>query len=163
MELPNNCKETYLDGITDIYAYPVSDCHFPMPPCVAQILSMDKCVIPEASTLHISLNDEQMIVADDITAKVTPDIASSGTIFTHEMSANIGEGIENVREAYKIMREKDFYVVLHNINGGIYLCYTLPGTFAIKYSTSTNSTNTQNSVSISLKSMSDIIGISLKE
>lgn len=162
MNLPNNCRETFLDGITDAYFYPTEGTVLSIPFSVAQILQMNNCQFPEAA-LHIATAGEEYVLADSITAKVTPNIAANGTVYTFEISANITDGGENVCEAYKNMRENTYYIVLRKQDGSLCLCYTLPGTFVFKTSSSVSMSDEQRTVTASLQAMSDFIPITLKE
>lgn len=44
MVLPDNCKEFFLAGITDVYIYPTKSSSIPVPFSVAQILNINNCV-----------------------------------------------------------------------------------------------------------------------
>lgn len=131
-----------------------------MPFSVGQILSMQNCKFPKA-TLHVAMTGEEYVMSDGITAKVTPNIAQNGTNYSFDISANITDGGENVREAYKKMRGKDFLVVLRKLDGTFALCYSLPGTFVLKYTVSVTTDDEQHTLSVSLKSMSDFIPITI--
>lgn len=131
-----------------------------MPFSVGQILSMQNCKFPKA-TLHVAMTGEEYVMSDGITAKVTPNIAQNGTNYSFDISANITDGGENVREAYKKMRGKDFLVVLRKFDGTFALCYSLPGTFVLKYTVSATADDEQRTLSVSLKSMSDFIPITI--
>lgn len=160
MNIPEKCREKYLSGVTDAFFYPREGSSLPMPSSVGQILSMQNCQFPKA-TLHVAMTGEEYVMSDGITAKVTPNIAQNGTNYSFDISANITDGGENVREAYKKMRGKDFFVVLRKFDGTFALCYSLPGTFVLKYTVSVTADDEQRTLSVSLKSMSDFIPITI--
>jgi hypothetical protein len=160
MNIPEKCREKYLSGVTDAFFYPREGSSLPMPFSVGQILSMQNCKFPKA-TLHVAMTGEEYVMSDGITAKVTPNIAQNGTNYSFDISANITDGGENVREAYKKMRGKDFFVVLRKFDGTFALCYSLPGTFVLKYTVSVTADDEQRTLSVSLKSMSDFIPITI--
>ncbi len=160
MNIPEKCREKYLSGVTDAFFYPSEGSSLPMPSNVGQILSMQNCKFPKA-TLHVATTGEEYVMSDGITAKVTPNIAQNGTNYSFDISANITDGGENVREAYKKMRGKDFLVVLRKLDGTFALCYSLPGTFVLKYTVSVTADDKQRTLSVSLKSMSDFIPITI--
>lgn len=164
MILPENCKEVFLEGITDAYIYPTVNAVLPVPFAVAQILSVNNCRLGDA-LLHIATAGETYVVADTLTAKSTPARSGNGTVFSLEISATITEGKENVRETQRkiAIEGDDYYVVLKREDGTLYLCYTLPGTFAFNASTSATQTSEQISLTISMKSMSDFIPITIQE
>ncbi len=164
MELAQKCKEQYLDGVTDAYVYPMDGSTVSVPFSVAQILSINSCVFPSA-LLHVTTTgDESGLDADSITAKTSADIGGNGTVFTFEVSATVSDGNnDNVREACKAMRNKDCLVVLGKADGTLYLCYSLPGTFAIKPTDSMTESVEQHTLTISLKSLSAFIPITLKD
>lgn len=160
MNIPEKCREKYLSGVTDAFFYPREGSSLPMPFSVGQIQSMQNCHFPNA-TLHVAMTGEEYVITDGITAKVTPNIAQNGTNYSFDISANITDGGENVREAYKKMRGKDFFVVLRKADDTLVLCYSLPGTFVLKYPVSVTSNEEQRTLSVSLKSMSDFIPITI--
>lgn len=160
MDIPEKCREKYLSGVTDAFFYPREGSSLPMPSSVGQILSMQNCKFPKA-TLHVAMTGEEYVMSDGITAKVTPNIAQNGTNYLFDISANITDGGEKVREAYKKMRGKDFLVVLRKLDGTFALCYSLPGTFVLKYTVIVTADDEQRTLSVSLKSMSDFIPITI--
>lgn len=163
MNVPNSCREIFLDGITDVYFYPVKNTTLPVPFFVQQILLMNGCQFADVA-LHIATNDmEDQVVADAVTVKVTPAVGGNGTVYTFEVSATVAIGGENVREAYKNMQGKDYYIVLRKQDGTYHLCYTLPNTFSLLPSL-TNQSNTETyTVAATTKAMSDLIPITFKE
>lgn len=164
MILPENCKEIFLEGITDAYIYSSVNAVLPVPFAVAQILSMNNCKFGDA-LLHIATAGETYVVADTLSAKSTPARNGNGTVFSLEISATITEGKENVRETQRkiAIDGDDYYVVLKREDGTFYLCYSLPSTFAFNANTSTTQTSEQVSLTISMKSMSDFIPITIQE
>lgn len=162
MNLPQECRETFLDGVIDAYFYSVEGSSLSEPFNVGQILQINDCSFTDP-VLHIATTGEDYVIADSITAKVTPDIAGNGTVYTFDISANITEGCENAREAYKNMRGNDYYVVLRKQDGSFYLCYTLPNTFVMKNTVTASMGDEQRSLSVGLKAMSEFIPISIKQ
>lgn len=164
MDLPDKCRESYLDGVTDAYVYPMTGSTLPVPFSVAQILSMNGCAFPTA-LLHVTTTgDENTIDADSITAKTSVDIGGNGMVFTFEITATVTDGSnDNIREACKAMRDKDCVIVLRKNDDSLYLCYSLPGTFLMKPTESISQTTEQHTVTISAKSLSSFIPITLKE
>ena len=164
MDLPEKCKERYLDGVTDAYVYTMDGSTVPVPFSVPQILNMNSCVFPTA-LLHVTTTgDESALDADSITAKTSVDIGGNGMVFTFEVSATVSDGNnDNVREACKAMNNKDCLVVLRKANDELYLCYTLPGTFTMKPTDSITQSVEQHTLAMSLKSLSAFIPITLKE
>lgn len=163
MVLPDNCKEFFLEEITDAYIYPTKNSSIPVPFNVAQILNINNCSFPDA-LLHIATRDGVPAVAETLTAKSTCSKVGSGSVFSLEISATIIEGKQNVRETQrKIAIEKDsYYIVLYREDGQVYLCYTLPNTFSFKTTTSISQNEEQMSLTISCKSMSDFIPITIR-
>ena len=162
MDTPEKCREKYLYGVTDAYFYPSEGSLLPMPFSVGQILSMQNCQFAKAA-LHIAMAGEEYVMTDGITAQVTPNTAQNGTNYSFDISANITDGGENVREAYKKMRGNDYFVVLRKADGTLVLCYSLPGTFVMKYTVIVTADDEQRTLSASLKSMSDFIPITIKK
>lgn len=78
-----------------------------MPSNMGQILSMQNCQFPKA-TLHVATTGEEYVMSDGITAKVTSNIAQNDTNYLFDISANITDGGENVRESYKKCVERTF-------------------------------------------------------
>lgn len=158
-----NCKEIFLEGITDAYIYPSVNSVLPVPFAVAQILRMNNCKFGDA-LLHIATAEETYVVADTLSAKSTPARNGNGTVFSLEISATITEGKENVRETQRkiAIEGDDYYIVLCREDGQLFLCYTLPNTFSFKANTSLSQSEEQMSLSISCKSMSDFISITIR-
>ena len=159
-----NCKERFLEGITDAYIYPSVNAVLPVPFSVAQILRMNNCKFGDA-LLHIATAEETYVVADTLSAKSTPERNGNGTVFSLEISATITDGKENVRETQRkiAIEGDDYYIVLCREDGQLLLCYTLPNTFSFKANTSLSQSEEQMSLSISCKSMSDFISITIRQ
>jgi hypothetical protein len=162
MNTTDNCKETFLSGVTDAYFYSTENTTFAVPFSVARQLQLTDCILPSPE-LHIATTGDDYVVADSITAKTTLDLGGNGMVYTYDISATVTIGIDNVREAFSNMDGKDYYVVLSRTNGTHKLCYTLPGTFIFKPATSTTQTDETVTVSVTLKALSDFIDISLKQ
>lgn len=160
MKIPEKCKELFLEGITDAYIYPVLGTHIPLPFSVPQIVGIKNCQFAEA-LLHISTDDSGNAIADSITSKSTSQKAGKGLMYTIETSITVTDGKENVREAVRkmVVTGENYYVVLKREDDQLYLCYTLPGTFAFSTSTSSTQTSEQVTLTVSMKSMSDFIPI----
>lgn len=159
MNLPNSCLETFLEGVAEVFVYPVENCNIPVPFCVAQILELKNCrfTIP---VLHLALVEglDANVIASSLTAKVTPAIEGSGTIYSFDISAAVESGSDNVRDIYKVMEKKDYNVVLRLTDGTLRLCYALPNTFRLSHPLSLED-NAQRNISITLKSRSEFIPV----
>lgn len=162
MNLPDKCKEFFLEGITDAYLYSVNGSSMPLPFSLPQILVMNNCVFPDA-LLHITIDGEAEVVADSLSVKSTMSAKGNGKVFSFEMSASINDGKQIVRETQRkiFIEDEDYYLVLKSQDGLFHLCYTLPGTFTFSANTSFSQSNEQLSLSISMKSMSDFIPIKI--
>lgn len=156
MNLPDNCREIFLDGVTDIYLHPVKGSELPVPFCVAHILELKNCKFGDP-VLHVATSGEDYIMADSITAKFTMDKTGNGNIYSFDISANITNGYNNVCEANKSIQGNEFYVVLKKADGTDVLCYTLPGTFTFNSPASKTTSGVQRTVQIGLKSLSEFI------
>lgn len=156
MNLPDNCREIFLDGVTDIYLHPVKGSELPVPFCVAHILELKNCTFGDP-VLHVATSGEDYIMADSITAKFTMDKTGNGNIYSFDISANITNGYNNVCEANKSIQGNEFYVVLKKADGTDVLCYTLPGTFTFNSPASKTTSGIQRTVQIGLKSLSEFI------
>lgn len=155
--------ELFLDGITDVMFYQKEECVIPVPFSMAQVLCINKCQLPAESTLRLAMSGENFVIAENIGVKVTQAKQGNSTIYTYNISANIDFGGENVRKAYKIMRDKTYYVVLRKQDGSLQLCYTLPGTFAIEGNITCSEKSQDRSFTASLKALSEPIPITLRE
>lgn len=162
MKYSDDCREHFLDGITDAYLYDNENSFLPKPFSMAQILRMDGCQFSE-SVLHITVSGESFIIADTITVKSSSEAAKNGTVYTFSLSANISDGKENMREINKKLHRKDYLLVLRKVDGSLHLCYTLPNTFSFKTTSNVSQSDLQCSIAINLKSTSDFIPITLKD
>lgn len=156
MNLPDNCREIFLDGVTDIYLHPVKSSVLPVPFCVKHILVLANCKFGDP-VLHVATSGEDYVMADAITAKLTMDKNGNGNIYSFDISANITNGYNNVCEANKSIQGNEFYVVLKKADGTDVLCYTLPGTFTFNSPESKTISGVQRTVQIGLKSLSEFI------
>lgn len=161
MDLPESCKEIFLEGVTDAYFYSVRDSTIPIPPNMQRILQINNCRFA-GEALHLSLQEnEQCVVAESITAKQTSQEAGVGTVFSFEITANLDTGKDRIAEIAKKMHGNDYYIVLRKQDDTLYLCYTLPNTFAITDS-KTNQNNVETcSVTATCKAMSEYIPITI--
>lgn len=163
MNIPNSCREIFLDGITDVYFYPVKNTTLSVPFFVQQILQMNECQFADVA-LHVTTTDmEGQVVADAVTVKVTPAVGGNGTVYTFEVSATVTMGGDHVREAYKNMQGNDHYIVLRKQDGTYHLCYTLPNTFSLLPSLTNQSYTETYTITATTKAMSDLIPITFKE
>lgn len=161
MDLPESCKEIFLEGVTDAYFYSVRDSTIPIPPNMQRILQKNSCRFA-GEALHLSLQEnEQCVVAESITAKQTSQEAGVGTVFSFEITANLENGKDRIAEIIKKMHGNDYYIVLRKQDDGLYLCYTLPSTFAITDSKTTQNDVETCSVTATCKAMSEYIPISI--
>ena len=156
MNLPDNCREIFLDGVTDIYLHPVKGSELPVPFCVAHILELKNYKFGDP-VFHVATSGEDYIMADSITAKLTMEKNGNGNIYSFDISANITNGYNNVCEANKSIQGNEFYVVLKKADGTDVLCYTLPGTFTFNSPASKTTSGIQRTVQIGLKSLSEFI------
>ena len=156
MNLPDNCREIFLDGVTDIYLHPVKGSELPVPFCVAHILELKNCKFGDP-VLHVATSGEDYVMADSITAKLTMEKNGNGNIYSFDISANITNGYNNVCEANKSIQGNEFYVVLKKADGTDVLCYTLPGTFIFNSSVTKTISGVQRTIQIGLKSLSEFI------
>lgn len=155
--------ELFLDGITDVMFYQKEECVIPVPFSMAQVLYINNCQLPAEPTLRLAMSGENFVIAENIGVKVTLAKQGNSTIYTYNISANIDFGGENVRKAYKIMRDKTYYVVLRKLDGSLLFCYTLPGTFAIEGNITCSEKSQDRSFTASLKALSEPIPITLRE
>ena len=75
----------------------------------------------------------------------------------------MANGGENVAEAYRIMRDKEYLVVLRKTDGSLHLCYTLPHTFVIGSTTDHSQTELARTFTATTQALSEPIPITLKE
>lgn len=163
MELPNKCKELFLDGITDVMFYPREDCVIPVPFSMAQVLYINNCSLPAEPVLRLATSGENYVIVENLKVKVTPAKHGNGTIYSYDISANVVNGGENVREAYRNMRDKEYYVVLRKMDGSLQLCYTLPHTFGIGGTTDNSQTELARTFTATTQALSEPIPITLRE
>ena len=163
MQLPNNCKELFLEGITDVMFYPMEECVILKPFNMAHVLYINNCNLPDEPTLHLATSGENYVIVDNLTVKMTFAKQGNGTIYTYNISANVANGGENVVEAYRNMRDKDYIVVLRKTDGSLQLCYTLPNTFGIGGSTDNSQAELARTFTATTQAMSEPIPITLKE
>ena len=163
MELPNKCKELFLEGITDVMFYPREECIIPVPFNMAQVLYINNCKLPAEPTLRLATSGENYVIVENLTVKMTLAKQGNGTICTYNMSANVVNGGENVVEAYRNMRDKDYLVVLRKTDGSLQLCYTLPNTFGIGNSTDNSQTGLSRAFTATTQALSEPIPITILE
>ena len=163
MELPNKCKELFLDGITDVMFYPREDCVIPVPFSMAQVLYINNCSLPAEPVLRLATSGENYVIVENLKVKMTLAKQGNGTIYTYDISANVVNGGENVREAYRNMRDKEYYVVLRKMDGSLQLCYTLPHTFGIGGNSDNSQTELARTFTATTKALSEPIPITLRE
>ena len=163
MELPNKCKELFLEGITDVMFYPKEECVIPVPFMVAQVLSIYNCSLPTEPTLRLATSGDNYVIVDNLTVKMTLAKQGNGTIYTYNISANVANGGENVVEAYRNMRDKEYLVVLRKMDGSLHLCYTLPNTFGMGSSTDNIQTGLSRAFTATIQALSEPIPITLRE
>lgn len=163
MELPNKCKEFFLEGITDVMFYPKEKCVIPVPFSMAQVLYINNCSLPAEPVLRLATSGENYVIVENLKVKVTLAKQGNGTIYTYDISANVANGGENVREAYRNMRDKEYYVVLRKKDGSLQLCYTLPHTFGIGGTTDNSQTELARTFTATTQALSEPIPITLRE
>ena len=163
MQLPNKCKELFLEGITDVMFYPKEECVIHVPFNMAQVLYINNCSLPDEPTLRLATSGENYVIVDTLTVKMTLAKQGNGTIYTYNISANVANGGENVVEAYRIMRDNEYLVVLRKTDGSLHLCYTLPNTFGIGSSTDNSQTGLSRAFTATTQALSEPIPITLQE
>ena len=163
MELPNKCTELFLEGITDVMFFPKEECVIPVPFMVAQVLYINNCSLPAEPTLRLATSGENYVVVENLTVKMTLAKQGNGTIYTYNISANVANGGENVAEAYRIMRDKEYLVVLRKKDGSLHLCYTLPHTFGMGSTTDHSQAELARTFTATTQALSEPIPITLKE
>ena len=163
MQLPDKCKELFLEGITDVMFYPKEDCVIPVPFSMAQVLYINNCKLPDEPTLRLATSGENYVIVENLKVKVTLAKQGNGTIYTYDISANVANGGENVREAYRNMRDKEYYVVLRKMDGSLQLCYTLPHTFGIGGTTDNSQAELARTFTATTQALSEPIPITLQE
>ena len=163
MQLPNKCKELFLEGITDVMFYSKEECVIPVPLNVAQVLYINNCSLPAEPVLRLATSGENYVIVENLKVKVTLAKQGYGTLYTYDISANVANGGENVREAYRNMRDKEYYVVLRKKDGSLQLCYTLPHTFGIGGTTDNSQTELARPFTATTQALSEPIPITLRE
>ncbi len=163
MELPNKCKELFLDGITDVMFYPMEECVIPVPFSMAQVLYINNCSLPTEPALRLATSGENYVIVENLKVKMTLAKQGNGTIYTYDISANVVDGGENVREAYRNLRDKEYYVVLRKLDGSLQLCYTLPHTFGIGGTSDNSQTELARTFTATTQALSEPIPITLRE
>lgn len=163
MQLPDKCKELFLEGITDVMFYPKEDCVIPVPFNMAQVLYINNCSLPAEPTLRFATSGENYVIVENLKVKMTFAKQGNGTIYTYDISANIEFGGENVRRAYQIMRDKEYYVVLRKMDGSLQLCYSLPHTFGIGGTKDNSQTELARTFTATTQALSEPIPITLRE
>lgn len=163
MELPNKCKELFLEGITDVMFYSKEECYIPVPFSMAQVLYINNCKLPAEPTLRLATSGDNYVIVENLTVKMTLAKQGNGTIYTYNISANVVNGGENVVEAYRNMRDKDYLVVLRKTDGSLQLCYTLPNTFGIGNSTDNSQTGLSRAFTATTQALSEPIPITILE
>lgn len=163
MQLPSKCKELFLEGITDVMFYPKEDCVIPVPFSMAQVLYINNCQLPAEPTLRLATSGENYVIVENLKVKMTLAKQGNGTIYSYDISANVVNGGENVREAYRNMRDKEYYVVLRKMDGSLQLCYTLPHTFGIGGTTVNSQTELARTFTATTQALSEPIPITLRE
>ena len=163
MDLPNKCKELFLEGITDVMFYPREECVIPVPFNMAQVLYINNCSLPAEPTWHLATSGDNYVIVDNLTVKMTLARQGNGTIYTYNISANVENGGENVVEAYRNMRDKEYLVVLRKTDGSLHLCYTLPNTFGMGSSTDNIQTGLSRAFTATIQALSEPIPITIRE
>lgn len=161
MNLPESCRELFLDGITDAYLYAVRDSSVPIPFSIPLILNMNGCKFA-GEALHLATSEgDNYVISDSITAKETSSEGGNGTVFKFEITANISDGKANMSEIIKNMHGKDYYIVLRKQDDSLYLCHTIPGTFSIAPSVTIQMDAESRSITATCQAMSEFIPITI--
>lgn len=161
MNLPESCRELFLDGVTDAYLYAVRDSSVPIPFSIPLILNMNGCKFA-GEALHLATSEgDNYVISDSITAKETSSEGGNGTVFKFEITANISDGKANMPEIIKNMHGKDYYIVLRKQDDSLYLCHTIPGTFSIAPSVTIQMDAESRSITATCQAMSEFIPITI--
>lgn len=162
MNKTDNCRELFLDGVTDAYLYPVQGTSLPIPYNVQLILQMSNCKF-STSFLHLTdrEEDDNEVNVENIIVKSTASQQGFGLVFTFELTANVTAGYENIVELNNKMQGKDYYIVLKKQDGTYHLCYTLPHSFKFAVSTQIQQGGESQGITITAKAVSDFIPITL--
>lgn len=161
MNLPESCRELFLDGITDAYFYAARESSIPIPFSIPLVLQINGCKFA-GEALHIATSEgDNYVISDGITAKQTSSEGGNGTVFKFEITANISDGKANISEIIKNMHGKDYYIVLRKQDDTIYLCHPLPGTFSITDSVTAQNDAEIRSITATCQAMSEFIPITI--
>lgn len=161
MKKANSCRELFLEGVTDAYFYAVRDSSVPIPFLIPLILQINGCKFA-GEALHVATSEgNNYVISDGITAKQTSSEGGNGTVFKFEITANIRDGKENIPEIIKNMHGKDYYIVLRKQDDSLYLCYTLPNTFRITDSVTSQNDAETRSITAICQAMSEFIPITI--
>lgn len=163
MQLSDKCKELFLEGITDVMFYPREECVIPVPFSMARVLYINNCSLPAEPTLRLATSGENYVIVENLKVKVTLAKQGNGTIYTYDISAKVVNGGENMREAYRNMRDKEYYVVLRKMDVSLQLCYTLPHTFGIGGTMDNSQTELARTFTATTQALSETIPITLRE
>lgn len=161
MKLPDSCRELFLDGITDAYFYAARESSIPIPFSIPLVLQINGCKFA-GEALHVATSEgDNYVISDGITAKQTSSEGGNGTVFKFEITANIRDGKGNIPEIIKNMHGKDYYIVLRKQDDSLYLCHTLPGTFGITDSVTSQNDAETRSITAICQAMSEFISITI--
>lgn len=163
MRTTNKCRELFLDGITDVMFYPKESCVFSIPFSMAQVLYINDCILPDDPTLQLATSGDNFVVVVNLSVKVTLSKQGNGTVYTYDISANVVDGGENLREIYRSMRGKDYYIVLRKEDGTLQLCYSLPHTFGMGGTLTSSQTELARTFTATTQALSEPIPITLRE
>lgn len=160
----DECSEFFLDGITDVFLYTSQSSDIPVPLSAQQTTSIDNCAF-QSPAAHLSLSDGEDVSAvyDSVTAKTTITLGGNGFAYAMEISLNVTSGNENINAISKNVFDKDCNVVFRCEDGTYWLGYALPATFFFQSTTSITQTEETRTVTITLKSMSSFIPITIKQ
>ncbi len=151
-----NCKESYLEGVVGVAVYPASGVKLPVPFSLRQTISINNPTLG-TSVFNATTSGDEGIIADSITAKVTPSVAENGFVFSHEITISIVAGADEVRKAHRNIGIEYHHVVLTTADGQQYLCCACPGSFSFIPTATKTATDDSISLVVSLKSMSEFI------
>lgn len=161
MSSPQNCSEYFLDGITDVYILSTARLGNAVPFSVPQLMGAQSSASLSESLFRISTIEDSCAYADSITAKTSVADGGNGSVYTIEITASLTGGADVLRAASKKIGKSDCHVVLRTADGANLLGYTLPNTFSFQTTTSITQTEETRTVTISLKSMSDLMPLTI--
>lgn len=155
--MAENCSETFLEGIVEVFVYESEDTKltslYNVP---GQVMANCKMGTPLA---HFVTAGEDGILADSISLKITSSVEGYGVVYTHEATISVTQSPEAVRQTHRAIGDRLCNFVFRTSAGELYLSYALPGSFRFSPTYTITDGSSSVSVSASLKSMNDVVAI----